>query len=282
MSLIHKYQAFKANISLGWKMDGNWAPPLVYLFIALLSPAAGVMILVFMYLVILGDSSDRNFIAFLMAGSSVFIYVRMVLQGYGWAIVEDREHYKLLRYIYIAPVPLPIQLFGRSMSKIGIATVGAALTILAGWLFLDIPFRADGIDWSMFLGGFVVGLVGCLALGWILAGVMLLTDRMGWVLVEGIAGMLFLLSGAVIPLGIIPGYMASIGKLLPLTYWSELWRHTLYGPEAALSLPGMELPEIWSLLLFSTFATILIAFVWNWLADRIARRWGRIEAETFY
>jgi len=276
------FQAYKANVILGWKMDGNWAPPWVYLFIALLGPAASVLILVFMYLVILGDSSETNFIAFMMAGSGVFVFVRFVLQGCGWAVVEDREHYKILRYIYIAPTPFIVQILGRSTGKTFIATVGAGLTILAGYLFLDIPFRPEGIDWLMFLGSAIVGLIGCFALGWILTGVMLLVDRMGWVMVEGVAGLLFLLSGAVIPLGTLPVFLANIGKILPITYWAELWRYALYGPGAALSLPGMKIPEIWQGLIITSVVTLILSFVWHSFADKIARKWGRIEAETFY
>ena len=281
-SFSRLYQAFKANVRLGWDMEGNWAPPLVYLFIALLGPAASVLILVFMYLVILGDAGETNFIAFIMAGSGMFMYVRLVLQGCGWAVVEDREHYHILRYIYVVPAPFPLQIFGRSTSKIFISSIGAALTILGGYIFFDIPFRAGGIDWTMFFAGFLLGLTGCLALGWILAGVMLLVDRMGWVMVEGVAGLLFLLSGAVIPLGILPGFLAELGKLLPITYWAELWRHALYGPSAALSLPGMNMNTILVRLVISTVGILIIAIVWHRVADRIARKWGRIEAETFY
>jgi len=276
------YQAYKASVLLGWNMDGNWAPPLVYLLIALLAPASGVLILVFMYLVILGDAHQTGFISFVMAGSGVFIFVRLILQGCGWAVVEDREHYRVLRYIYIAPVPFPVQLFGRATSKIGIATVGAALTIIAGFLFLGTPVRTGGIDWLMLLGGFAVGLAGCLALGWILAGVMLLVDRLGWVMVEGVAGMLFLLSGAVIPLSILPGYLADIGELLPITYWAELWRHALYGSSATLSLPDLGIATLWSRLALTTVVSLIVAIIWQRAADRIARRWGRIEVETFY
>lgn len=276
------YQAFKANVVLGWNMDGNWAPPLVYLAVALLTPAASVLILVFMYLVILGDAHETTFISFFIGGSSVFVFVRMIMQGFGWAVVEDREHYKLLKHIYIAPVPFPVQLFGRSTSKIGISILSAAMTIAAGYLFLNIPFRTGGIDWGMFFGSFILGLAGCLAMGWILSGVMLLVDRMGWVLVEGVAGMLFLLSGTIIPLQVLPAFLAAIGKLIPITYWAELWRLALYGPTAAISLPGMDPAVLWERLCILTGASLVIAFIWNKAVDQIARRWGRIEAETFY
>jgi len=280
--ISRSFQAYIANARLAWNMEGNWAPPLVYLAISLLSPAASVLIIVFMYLVILGDARDTTFIAFVIPGSAVYIFVRFVLQGCGYAVVEDREHYRLLRYIYIAPVPFPVQLFGRTTPKILIATVGSALTILAGVLFLDIPLRPDGVDWMMLCGGFAVGLIGCLALGWILASLMLLLDRMGWAMVEGVAGVIFLLSGMVIPLGILPGFLSRIGTALPMTYWAELWRHALFGSMAALSLPGMNIAQLWQRLLFTTAVIAVLAFAWYFVADRIARRWGRIEAETFY
>lgn len=205
-----------------------------------------------------------------------------MLQGCGLAVVEDREHYRILRYIYISPVPFAVQLFGRSAPKAGIATVGAGFTILAGYLFLDIPFNPAGIDWGMLLDSFVLGLIGCLMIGWILAGVMLLIDRMGWVMVEGFAGGLFLLSGAIIPLPVLPGFLSEIGKVMPLTYWAELTRLALYGQNAALSLPGVAASSLWMMLLLTTSIITAVAFLWSRTADRLARSRGRIEAETFY
>jgi len=105
MPLSPILRAVRANLKLGWDIEGNWAPAWAYLFIALATPAAGVLMLVFIYLVVMGAAGEKVFLAYLMGGASVFVFVRLVLSAAGWAVIEDREHYKTLRYIYIAPSP---------------------------------------------------------------------------------------------------------------------------------------------------------------------------------
>ena len=282
MQLSPILQAIRANLKLGWSIEGNWAPAWAYLFIALATPAAGVLMLVFIYLVVMGATGEKVFLAYLMGGAAVFVFVRLVLAAAGWSVIEDREHYKTLRYLYIAPSPYAVQLIGRIGFKSAIAVFGAALTILAGWLLLAIPFRPGGILWLEFILGFGVGWVGMVSMGWLLAAAMLLVDRMGWVWAEGFSGLLFLLTGMVIPLSVLPAPLAWVGRQLPVTYWAELWRHTLYGPATALSLPGMTMGEIWLRLIISTLIWMAAAAAGLKLADHFARRWGRIETETFY
>lgn len=281
MTAIRLIQAFRANARLGWNMEGNWVHPLVYLVIALAAPVAGVMMLVFMYLVVLGDSTDLRFLSFFLTGAAVFMYVRLILQGAGFAVVEDREHYRVLRYIYIAPVPLPVQIFGRIMVKLLIGTVGVIVTLIAARFLLNVPFRADGIQWLPFANGLTGGLIGTIAIGWILASVMLLVDRMGWVWAEGLSGLLFLFSGAVIPLKLLPTVFSWVGLVIPISYWAELWRWSLYGTDTimALDLP-MDVVKVrlWIL----SIAWLVAAFFIHKLCDYLARRWARIERETFY
>jgi len=38
-------------------------------------------------------------------GNTAYIYVGSVLVGVSWAIIDDREHYQTLKYIYISPNP---------------------------------------------------------------------------------------------------------------------------------------------------------------------------------
>ena len=282
MTITSIFRAMRANFKLGWDMEGNWAPPWLYLLISLAAPAAGTLMLVFMYLVILGNAADKTFLAFMIGGAAVFMFVKLVLAGAGWAVIEDREHYKILRYIYIAPSPFPAQLLGRIGFKLIVAAFGSALTLLAGWLALGIPFQAGGIGWGTLFGSLVLGMIGMLALGWILASSMLLVDRMGWVWAEGISGLLFLICGFFIPLSILPAPIAWVSRLLPLTYWTELWRHALYGATTALSLPNLTEGQLWVGLTVTSITTFVVAVGFYRISDWLARRWGRIETETFY
>jgi len=275
-------RAVRANMKLGWDQEGNWTHPLLYLLFALVTPIAGVLMFVFMYRVIMGGSTDLSYLRFLLAGSSVFIYIRLVLQGAGFAVVEDREHYRVFRYIYIAPAPFPAQIIGRTAVKLVISTLGAALTLAAGVLLLKVSMNPIGIHWSALLCSLVVGLIGIMAIGWILASIMLLIDRMGWVWAEGLAGLMLLATGAVIPFRALPEYMTGIGKILPTTYWIEIWRYALYGAQTQFSLPQLSQSELWKGLLISSSIWTAVSILWYKTADYLARRWGRIERETFY
>lgn len=282
MTLSQTIQTLRTSAKLGWNLDGNWLPPLAYFGFALIAPIAGVLMLVFMYKVVLGVGGDKNFLAFLVSGAAAFMFVRLLLSGAGMVVVEDREHYRIFRYMYIAPSPFPIQVFGRVLPKIGISIAGSLFTVIAGWLFFALPFRAGGIDWMTLAGSLVIASIGMGAMGWMLASLMLLIDRMGWVFAEGIAGLMFLLTGAVIPLDILPVSLAQLGKLVPITYWIDLWRLAIYGNAVRLALPSMAVGSLWMRLAVLSLVWLIGAAVWYFVADRLARHWGRLERETFY
>jgi ABC-2 type transport system permease protein len=282
VTIRHFIQAIKTNAKLGWDQEGNWAPPLLYLLFALIAPISGVLMLVFMYLVVKKDTSDPSFLAFLLAGSAMFLYIRTIFSGSGYAVIDDREHYKILRYTYIVPVPFPIQIVGRVSVKLMISIVGMIATISVGKIFLGIPFRPDGILWGQFAGSLGLGLIGLYGMGWMLASVMLLLDRMGWVWAEGVSGILFLAGGAIIPLSMLPWPMVWLGKILPMTYWADLWRISLYGDLPVLAQPNLSVPQLWTWLITLTIIWFVVSLIWYSICDRLARKLGRIELESFY
>ena len=271
-----------ANAKLGWNQEGNWAPPLVYVIFALIAPISGVMMLVFMYLVVKGDATQPDFLAFLLAGSAMFLFIRLVLTGAGFAVVEDREHYKMLRYVYITPTPFAVLIAGRIGIKLLIAMVGMVATILAGHFFLNVPLRTDGVLWAQFIGSLFLGLIGLGGMGIMLASMMLLVDRMGWIWAEGVAGLLFLTSGAIIPLSFLPAPMAFISQFLPMTYWADIWRLSLYGDFSTLAQPEMAVSVMWSRMAILTVAWCAMSYLGYKKADAMARRSGKVEQETFY
>jgi len=282
MHLSHSLRAFRAHAKLGWDLEGNWAPAWLYVIFALIPPIFGVLMLVFMYLVIMGKGGDSNYLAFLLTGAAGFLFVRLLLAGAGMVVVEDREHYKTFRYIYSAPVFFPAQVFGRVAPKVLIAIIGSAATVVAGALFLGVKVRPDGIQWGVLFGSLVFGIIGMGAMGWMLASLMLIIDRMGWLLAEGITGLLYLITGAIFPLSILPAPVAALGKAVPITYWLELWRISLYGTTCKRGFPEASNPMLWTGLIVTAGIWCVIAVFWHRLADYLARRWGKIEMETFY
>lgn len=273
---------FLANAKLSWDLEGNWAPAWLYVIFALIPPISGVLMLVFMYLVIMGSTGDPSYLAFLLTGSAAFIFVRLVLSGAGMEVVDDREHYRTFRYIYAAPVPFAVHIFGRVATKVIIASLGATATFVAGALFLGVKVSPTGVNYLALVGSLLIALAGMGALGYMLASLMLIIDRMGWVFAEGISALLYMVSGAIFPLSVLPVQVAFLGKTLPITYWIDLWRLGIYGAGAKVALPGLPLETLWLRLAVTTIFWIGVSMVWYKIADRLARKWGKIELETFY
>jgi ABC-2 type transport system permease protein len=78
-----------------------------------------------------------------------------------------------------------------------------------------------------------------LAIGLLLAAICMQTRQESWSYPEAAAGALFLISGVVFPLSVLPSPVQAIGLLSPLTWWIEGIRHALFpGGVTAVGGPG--------------------------------------------
>src|SRR5436305_14465973 len=84
---------------LGWQIESNWADPLVFFIFAVLRPISSALILVVMYQVIAGGQRADAF-DYLFISNAFFVLVVQVMVGLSWTIIDDRENYKMLKYIY--------------------------------------------------------------------------------------------------------------------------------------------------------------------------------------
>jgi ABC-2 type transport system permease protein len=46
--------------------------------------------------------------------------------------MDDREHYKTLKYMYVAPISVPMYLIGRGVAKFIVGSMSVFITILFG------------------------------------------------------------------------------------------------------------------------------------------------------
>jgi ABC-2 type transport system permease protein len=105
-----------------------------------------------------------------------------------------------------------------------------------------------------------------------------------WFLGEAVAGALYLFSGAIFPLEVLPPAIRWIGYLLPITYWLELLRRSLVGDvaEAFSTLSGFSNLELMGILVALTvFFGISSIVVFRWCNHR-ARERGLIDMVTNY
>jgi ABC-2 type transport system permease protein len=94
------------------------------------------------------------------------------------------------------------------------------------------------------------------------------------------ASVLYVVSGAIFPISVLPGILATVAALSPLVYWMELIRRSLLGSHAVRMFATLSDADVLLRLVVTTVATLILAhLVFTW-ADREARRKGLIDMES--
>jgi len=277
-------RSFRVAAWLGWQIESNWTDPFLFAIYSIIKPLAGAAILVVMYSVITSGDFTSPIFTYIYLGNAFYIYVGAVMTGISWAVIDDREHYKTLKYMYIAPINIPAYLIGRGDAKFLVASISVLITILFGVFFLHVIIDPAAINWLLFIVSLLIGVVMLAMMGLILAGVSLRTVQHVWFIGDAVAGALFLFSGAIFPLEVLPSWLQVLGYINPITYWLELLRRSLIGSVAATfpTLQGFTNQQLVAILVGLTIIFgVISVFVFRY-CERVARERGMIDMVTNY
>ncbi len=277
-------RSFLSASWLGWKIESNWTDPFLFATYSIIKPLASAGILVLMYSIITNGNFDNPMFAYLYLGNAFYQYVPAVLSGISWTIIDDREHYRTLKYIYIAPVNIPLYLFGRGVAKFITGSFAVLITLLAGFIFLKVPIDINQINWPLFILSLILGIIMLALLGLLLAGITLITARHSYYIGDVVASGLFLFTGAIFPLEVLPVWLRPIGYALPITYWLELLRRSLVGNVAQAFPTFTQLSNLDLVLILFLTSVIagLIAIYFFKKCNHSARERGLIDMSTNY
>jgi len=229
MNYAEYFRSFKTATWLGWQIESNWTRPFLFAIYSIIKPLAGAAILVVMYSVITQGNFNTPIFPYLYYGNAFYQYVAAIMTGISWSVIDDREHYKTLKYMYIAPINIPAYWIGRGMARFLTGSVSVLITIAFGVLFLHVPLNLATVNWPLFIVALVVGISMLAMMGLILASITLLIAHHFFLIGEAVASALFLLSGAIFPLDVLPAWLRPVGFIVPITYWLELMRRSLIG-----------------------------------------------------
>lgn len=286
------WPSFRWASWLGWQIESNWTEPWLFVIYVLVKPVAGSLLLVCMFFAARSATQGAvptAFLPYLYVGNACFALVGAVTFGMSYAVIQDREHYRMLKYIYISPAHLQSYLMGRGLARVFQAAIGALLNLTVGWIcFSDIRRMIPGesIAWAWLVFYLVVGVAMLLAMGLILAAAVLNMSRQGMFLSEGVAGVMYLLCGAVFPIGILPQPVQWLSLALPPTYWLEGIRRALFHATSEMTvLPASPLVtwsdrELGLALLLTTLGLALFSRWFFRVCERRAWRLGRLEEST--
>jgi ABC-2 type transport system permease protein len=199
-------------------------------------PVSAALILVVM-LEVIGGASSRQYRSFVVVGSALWAMVFSGIAGLAWSILEDRERYRMIKYVYVSPSAFLVVMTGRAVARVAVGAMGALITLAVGVLVLGVPFDPLRIDWVLLLLVTVMGMVAIVSIGIILGAVVMQTRQEAWQYPEAVAGALFLVSGAVFPLAVLPFAAQLVGLLTPLAWWIEGSRQALF-PDGLSSIGG--------------------------------------------
>ena len=283
--------SFATAVRMGWKMEANWTDPILFFIYSVAKPLASTLILVVMLDVISGGAKPE-YRAFVVVGSALWSFVLSGVSGLAWMILDDRERYRMLKYLYVSPSDFLAIMFGRGVARIGVGAMGAAITLVVGVVFLNVPFDLGRIDWPLLVAVMTFGVTSILAIGLLLAAICMQTRQESWSYPEAAAGALFLVSGVVFPLSVLPLPVQALGLLTPLTWWVEGIRHALFpggvtaigGPcSLYIQLTGAASPtsgEIVVVLLATGAVATLAAVAVFRASDRRAKDRGLLDQTT--
>ncbi len=273
-------QGFKAGAWLGWQIESNWTEPFLFAIYSVIKPVAGVLILVFMYLVVAQGGLRNPLFPQVFLGTTFYLYVLNVLSGISWTVTDDREHYGMLKYVYMAPMHLYGYLLGRGVAKTLVATVSVLITLAFGVAFLGV--RPSLVNPGPLVAALFLGLGALAFYGILLAGVSLLIARHGWMVGDVVAGGLYLLCGAAFPLSVLPGPFRAVGLGLPPTYWFEALRRALLGTGLHAELAHVSDAMLLAILAGATLLGMVLSVGVFRVAERIAVRRGLLDMQTMY
>lgn len=284
-------QAFRTAAVLGWQMEANWTDPLLFFIYSVAKPLSAALILVVM-LDIVSGGADPGYRAFVVVGTSLWAIVLAGIAGLAWSVLDDRERYRMLKYLYVSPSDFLVVLLGRGVARLAVGAMGGIITIAVGILWLGVPFDPAIVDWPLLAVVLTSGVAAIVAVGLLLAAICLQTRQESWSYPEAMAGALFLVSGVVFPLSVLPTPVQALGLVTPLTWWVEGVRHAVFplGPSSVggpaslwTSLTGTPAPDTATILLALLATGVLVTLAATGIfrvSERRAKDRGLLDQTT--
>jgi ABC-2 type transport system permease protein len=251
-------RAFRTAVLLGWQVESNWTDPALFFIYTIARPIASLLLFVVM-IQIIGGGTNEEVRTFVILGSALWAALVAGIAGPSWSVLEDRERYRMLKYLYVSPSAFLVLLVGRGFARLAAGAIGTVIALVFAVVVLGFQLDVSAIDWPLLLATLVLGIPPIVALGILMGAVCLQTRQESWSYPDAFAGSMFLISGVVFPLAVLPDAVEVLGLVNPITWWVAGVRLALV-PDGPSSIGGEG--SVWTAVTGSASpdgATIVVA-----------------------
>ena len=241
---------------------------------------------------IIGGAASDAARTFVILGSALWATVIAGIQGPAWSVLDDRERYRMLKYLAVSPSTLLVMLVGRGGARLAAGAMGTAVALLFSVIVLGLRIDLAAIHWPYLVVVLAVGVAPVVAIGVVLAAICLQTRQESWSYPEAMAGAMFLVTGVVFPLAILPNPVEVLGLINPITWWVEGVRRAVVptGPSSIggtgslwTAVTGTPAPDgaqvLVALLLTGAVVTLAATAIFR-SSERRARDLGLLDRTT--
>lgn len=273
-----------AAARLSWKIEANWTNLYIFSLFSIIKPLASALILIVIYLVGAqaagGQTIDTAQLRLIVIGAAFYDFWLTGLSAHSQVLLNDRERFETLKYLIIAPLNWYLFVWVRGISRMGLSAVSALVTLCAGLFFFPLPTSHLLGQLPLLLLVLVIGWVGIMALGAMLASLFVLLSWQGGYLGSIFAATLLLVSSVFFPLETLPGWAQGIGQVLPTTLWLEMIRRLLTGTTLSTAFASVSTGQLFLRLVISMGIVYLISIpTLAWCQKELIKR-GRVEVRT--
>lgn len=175
-----------------------------------------------------------DYAGFIAIGTTFWMWFNMMLWGFGGALRAEQMR-GTMESNYLAPVPKVFLLLGGFVAETAMGLV--MICISAATLYLVYGVTSAGSLWHLALIA-LISVPSIYGIGTIFASLVLVAKETN-AMIFFVRGLMTVFCGVTYPIGILPGWMQSVSRSLPLTHSIAAVRHIVAGG----SLEGLR-PEL--------------------------------------
>lgn len=176
-------------------------------------------------------SGTTDYMAFLVIGSIVSSFISSVLWGMGFSLKNEMDA-GVIESNWLTPIPLWVQLVGRSIFSLFITTINALTVAFLVWIMFGFSIGSGILASIVTLLPMLIALYG---LGFGIASLVLITNNANNI-IDISDFSLSMLSGQSFPITVLPRFLIPISLALPITYGYDAIRGILLDTNTLLPL----------------------------------------------